>query len=78
MYVVDARVYLHDGDASGVEPTRPEVDGGGEVVAVHHAVHDVVHAHEVQPRGGPGGVGVPAEEQHRDVVVPAGRVCHTV
>jgi hypothetical protein len=33
-------------------------------------MHGVVHGHEVEAGGGLGGVGVPAEEEDSDVVVP--------
>ena len=40
------------------------------VVPIHDGVHCVVHGNEVEARAGEGAVGVPAEEQNRDVVIP--------
>ena len=40
------------------------------VVAIHDGMDRVVHRHEVKTGGGLGGVGMPAEEEDGDVVVP--------
>mmetsp|Transcript_23869 Transcript_23869/g.65021 ORF Transcript_23869/g.65021 Transcript_23869/m.65021 type:complete len:277 (+) Transcript_23869:41-871(+) len=67
--------HLHDlrnGDED--RPRRHELAEGGDghagVVEVHERVHRVVHRAIPEARSGVADVGLPAEEQNRDVVVP--------
>jgi len=54
---------LHDRDEIGREILRDFVHSLQAKVAVHKGVDRKVHSHEVEPRGGSGGVRMPAIQQ---------------
>ena len=61
--------------SAGRDDGEDRREGGREgtyqvVVAIHDGMHGVVHSHKVEAGGRLSRVGVPAEEEDSDVVVP--------
>eukprot|EP00981_Chlorochromonas_danica_P000288 scaffold67_cov180-Ochromonas_danica.AAC.2 len=61
---------LQQGDDPRGEPLGDLLESLETVVEVHDGVHGVVHGDEVESCARHGHIGVPAEDQHGDVVVP--------